>query len=59
MGNVSKRQQPNQRADNSQRPPMGLQYSKKLQRPVKETYMKLYEYTENWHSTLKNNKNAI
>ena len=27
MGNVSKRQQPDHRAENSQRPPMGLQCS--------------------------------
>ena len=31
MGDVSKRQQPDQRAENSQRPPMGLQYSEKIQ----------------------------
>ena len=30
MGNVSKRQQPDQRADNSRRQPMVLQYSEKL-----------------------------
>ena len=30
MGNVSKRQQPDHRADNSRRPPMGLQCSEKL-----------------------------
>ena len=30
MGNVSKRQQPYQRADSSRRPPMGLQCSEKL-----------------------------
>ena len=30
MGNVSKRQQPDQRADNSRKPPMGLQCSEKL-----------------------------
>ena len=30
MGNVSKRQQPDQRAENSRRPPMGLQYSEKI-----------------------------
>ena len=30
MGNVSKRQQPNVRVKNSWRPPMGLQYSKKI-----------------------------
>ena len=29
MGNVSKRQQPDHRADNSRRPPMGLQRSEK------------------------------
>ena len=30
MGNVSKRQQPDHRADNNRRPPMGLQSSQKL-----------------------------
>ena len=30
MGNVSKRQQPDHRADNSRRPPIGLQCSEKL-----------------------------
>ena len=33
MGNVSKRQQPNQREDNNQRPPMGLQCSEKFPHP--------------------------
>ena len=33
MGNVSKRQQPDHRADNSRRPPMGLQCSEKLPHP--------------------------
>ena len=33
MGNVSKRQQPDLRADNSHRPPMGLQCSEKLPHP--------------------------
>ena len=33
MGNVSKRQQPDNRADNSRRPPMDLQCSEKLQHP--------------------------
>ena len=33
MGNVSKRQQPDQRADNSWRPPMGLQCSEKFPHP--------------------------
>ena len=33
MGNVSKRQQPDHRADNSRRPPMGIQCSEKLQYP--------------------------
>ena len=30
MGNVSKRQQPDHRADTNRRPPMGLQCSEKL-----------------------------
>ena len=33
MGNVSKRQQSDHRADNSRRPPMGLQCSEKLPHP--------------------------
>ena len=33
MGNVSKRQQPDHRADNSRRPSMGLQCSEKLTHP--------------------------
>ena len=33
MGNVSKRQQPDHRANNSRRPPMGLQCSEKLPYP--------------------------
>ena len=33
MWNVSKRQQPDRRAENSRRPPMGLQYSEKILNP--------------------------
>ena len=33
MGNVSKRQQPDHRADNNRRPPMGLQCSEKRPHP--------------------------
>ena len=33
MGNVSKRQQPDQRADNNQRPPFGLHCNEKLPYP--------------------------
>ena len=33
IGNVSKRLQPDHRADNSRRPPMGLQCSKELPHP--------------------------
>ena len=33
MGNVSKRQQPDHRADNSRRPPMSFQCSEKLPHP--------------------------
>ena len=33
MGNVSKRQQPDQRAENSLRPPTGLQHSEKIPHP--------------------------
>ena len=33
MGNVSKRQTPDKRADNIQRPPIGLQCSEKIPHP--------------------------
>ena len=33
MGNVSKRQQPDQRAENSRRPTMGLRYREKIPHP--------------------------
>ena len=33
IGNMSKRQQPDQRADNMQRPPMGLQPSENIPHP--------------------------
>ena len=34
MGNMSKKQQPIQRADNSRKPPKGLQRSEKFPHPV-------------------------
>ena len=33
IGNVSKRQQPNQRVENSSRPPISLQHSEKIPHP--------------------------
>ena len=42
MGNVSKRQPPGQRAENSRRQPMGLKNSEKIQHP---------EACFSWHQT--------
>ena len=50
MRNVSKRQQPDNRADNSRKPPMGLQCSDKLPHP-KFDYHCLYLYNSTISTT--------
>ena len=44
MGNVSKRQQPDHRKNNSRRSPAGLQCSEKFPQPE---YIHIYRYIQN------------
>ena len=41
MGNVSKRQQIDKRAENSRRPSLGLQYSEKIPHPKESTFTEI------------------
>ena len=55
MGNMSKRQQPDQRADKSGRPPMGLQCSEKILHPevglILHLNKNVYQFSENGSHT--------